>query len=133
MAAVKDKNKDQEDKPAVVKNNSKGQEIKNGKNNGNQFGGTIDFEFLKQDREEKYVKETKAIYAKQCPGLNDDMQQKDLWKTLAVGRKNNIPLLPLIIDSFSRDRLDYYFQKRESLQLHKWVKHITLSYVLFNT
>ena len=81
---------------------------------------SLDFEFLRSDKK-GFVKETKAMYAKQCPGLSDDQEQRDLWKTLAVGRKNNIPLLPLIVDSFSRDRLDYYLKKRGSLQLQSWV------------
>ena len=80
----------------------------------------LDFRFLKQDKQ-GLVEKTKQIYTEQCPGLTDEQQQKDLWKTLAVGVKNNIPLLPLIVDSFSRDRIAHYRDHGGSLELQSWV------------
>eukprot|EP00486_Rosalina_sp_Unknown_P002586 CAMPEP_0201568902 /NCGR_PEP_ID=MMETSP0190_2-20130828/10226_1 /ASSEMBLY_ACC=CAM_ASM_000263 /TAXON_ID=37353 /ORGANISM="Rosalina sp." /LENGTH=350 /DNA_ID=CAMNT_0047990563 /DNA_START=28 /DNA_END=1077 /DNA_ORIENTATION=- len=79
---------------------------------------SLDFEFLTKDR--NIVSETKQEYAKQCPGLSDDAEQMDLWQTLAVGKKNNFPILPLIVDAFSRDRLEYYLKRKGSLQLQSW-------------
>ena len=64
------------------------------------------------------------------PGLTDEQEQKDLWKTLAVGMKNKLPILPLIIDSFSRDRIDYYQRGKGSLQLQAWVCYLIYFHIL---
>ena len=90
----------------------------------------LDFALWGQDKGKSVINETKKIYAKQCPGLSDDQEQRDLWRTLAIGRENNFPLLPLVIDSFSRDRLEYYMKKRGSLQLGTWVCYIPLRVII---
>ena len=76
---------------------------------------------------EKEIQETKAIYARQCKGLTNEEQQMYLWKALAVERKNDIPLLPYIVDSFMCDRLDYYMKKKKPLGFQYWVEeYLTL-------
>ena len=53
--------------------------------------------------------------------LKSEEEQRDLWRTLAIGHKNKIPLLLWVIDSFIRDRLNYYIKHHRILQLSQWV------------
>eukprot|EP01083_Nonionella_stella_P293011 996527_1 len=85
----------------------------------------LNFELSKHE-----IQETKRIYTMQCDGLSNKEEQKDLWKTLAIARKNKLPLLTLVIDAFTRDRIDYYIKYKQPLQLQQWsIRYPTLKAV----
>eukprot|EP01083_Nonionella_stella_P040158 109150_1 len=77
----------------------------------------LDFELNKKD-----VQQTKDIYCAQCNGLKNREHQTSLWNLLTIARKNRLPLLPLLIDSFTRDSLKYFLKHNETLQLNQWVE-----------
>ena len=71
--------------------------------------------------------ETKKVYELQCNHLsntekNKNEKQRGLWRVLTFERLNRIPLFPLIIDSFMRDRLNYYYKTKQTLSSTEWVK-----------
>ena len=77
----------------------------------------IDFKYSESE-----LIETKRIYQSHCNHLCDTENQKGLWKVLTFQRINRIPLFSSIIDSFMRDRLDWYYKTNETLSTTKWVK-----------
>ena len=77
----------------------------------------LDFEVSNE-----YIDETKQLYKEQLANLVVPDEQKCLWHSLALGRKNNLPLLQLIFDSYSRGRTDLYLRTKKSLELREWMK-----------
>lgn len=78
----------------------------------------LDFEVSNE-----YIDETKQLYKDQLTNLVVPDKQKCLWHSLALGRKNNMPLLQLIFDSYSRGRTDHYLKTKKNLELHEWMKN----------
>ena len=78
----------------------------------------IDFKCNKSE-----LLQTKKIYELQCSHLSSSEKQKGLWRVLTLSRKNRLPLFPLILDSFMRDRLNYYYQTKKSLSSMEWTNN----------
>eukprot|EP01084_Bolivina_argentea_P062112 113570_1 len=80
----------------------------------------IIFETINFNITEKDINKCKEIFKLQCPTLSHDSSQKVLWTALAISIKNRIPLLSLCIDSFARDRLNYYNKTQKLLMINEW-------------
>mmetsp|Transcript_20989 Transcript_20989/g.33519 ORF Transcript_20989/g.33519 Transcript_20989/m.33519 type:complete len:478 (-) Transcript_20989:235-1668(-) len=86
-------------------------------------GLQLDDEFSKLKDNETEINKTKQLYEGQCQLLLAQQKQADLWKTLTLGRTLNIPLLPYMIDAYTRDKLDSWYRpdgKQTELHRSKW-------------
>ena len=71
----------------------------------------------------KEIEFTKKIYEDQCPGLvpcRQEYRAFNLCKVSTYGRKNELPLFTLILDSYMRDRINHYYEYKEHLSLTDW-------------
>jgi len=80
----------------------------------------LNFETLDFNVSNEEMEAVKKLYSEQCSGMAHAAEQRDLWRMLAVARKNNMPLLPWVIDSFTRDRLKFCLAKQQTLSLQQW-------------
>ena len=67
------------------------------------------------------IQKTKELYAKVAPSvlgvINDDMS---LLKTITIGRLHNMPLLQILVDAYTRARLETLLKSKLELTPHKW-------------
>eukprot|EP01084_Bolivina_argentea_P245334 410778_1 len=71
------------------------------------------------DIEEKTVINTKQLYSNQCASIMNSGMLNDtgLFNVITIGRKNGFPsYMQHLTDTFSRDRLSYYYQYKDSKQ-----------------
>eukprot|EP01083_Nonionella_stella_P080799 222160_1 len=68
--------------------------------------------------------ETRKLYTQECPSLQitDKAKQVDLLQLLAWQRLSDYPLMLYIIDSYHRDKLQYFQKHHKNMTFKEWTR-----------